>query len=188
MRRLPPPPRVTSPRPSRTTRRLVLTTFAVRFISIRTGSGPQRKRMSPPRATARTTAREVQLPGVPLPTQRSGREVFTARASRGTSTGPGARASITASPPITRRGYDRDRDRHPAAVPAAVPRRGPRRVRRLPQPPGRGALPVWDPSFSIADAEARRPRRPAGERRGGGDLRAGAPGNRAGHRGAEGHD
>ena len=64
----------------------MLTTFAVRFISIRTGSGPQRNLMIPPFATARTTARDVQLRGVPVPTQRSGREVSTARASRGTFT------------------------------------------------------------------------------------------------------
>ena len=83
MRRFPPPLRVTRPRPSRTTRRLVLTTLAVRLSSIRTGSGPQRNLMIPPFATARTTARDVQLRGVPLPTQRSGREVSTARALRG---------------------------------------------------------------------------------------------------------
>ena len=86
MRRCPPPLSVTRPRPSRTTRRLVLTTFAVSLSSIRTGPGPQRKRMIPPLATARTTARDVQLRGVPLPTQRSGWEVSTARASGGTGT------------------------------------------------------------------------------------------------------
>ena len=42
--------------------------------------------MIPPIATARTTAREVQLRGVPVPIQRSGWEVSTARASRGTGT------------------------------------------------------------------------------------------------------
>ena len=42
--------------------------------------------MIPPFATARTTARDVQLRGVPVPTQRSGCEVSTARAARGTFT------------------------------------------------------------------------------------------------------
>ena len=64
----------------------MLTTFAVCFILILTGPGPQRNRMIPPSATARTTARDVQLRGVPVPTQRSGCEVLTARASRGTGT------------------------------------------------------------------------------------------------------
>ena len=39
--------------------------------------------MTPPWATALTTACEVQLAGVPLPTTRSGSEVSTARASGG---------------------------------------------------------------------------------------------------------
>ena len=65
MRRFPPPLSVTLPRPSRTTRRLVLTTLAVSFITILTLPGPQRKRMTPPLATARTTARDVQLRAVP---------------------------------------------------------------------------------------------------------------------------
>ena len=74
-----------------TTRLLVLTTLAVCLSTIVTGSGPQRNRMIPPLATARTTAREVQLAGVPSPTQRSGSEVSTARASFGTATGsPGS--------------------------------------------------------------------------------------------------
>ena len=40
--------------------------------------------MTPPFATARTTARDVQLRGVPVPTQRSGRDVSTALAFPGT--------------------------------------------------------------------------------------------------------
>ena len=40
--------------------------------------------MIPPLATARTTAREVQLRGVPGADPRSGRDVSTARASRDT--------------------------------------------------------------------------------------------------------
>ncbi|GAB3187123.1 hypothetical protein GCM10027259_53020 [Micromonospora palomenae] len=54
------------------------------FIRIVTGSGPQSKVMIPPAATARTTASEVQLAGVPVPTVLVGREVSTARASAGT--------------------------------------------------------------------------------------------------------
>jgi hypothetical protein len=50
----------------------VFSTFAVAFIVIVTGSGPQAKRMIPPARTAATTAAEVQLAGVPWPTMRSG--------------------------------------------------------------------------------------------------------------------
>ncbi|GAA0409483.1 hypothetical protein GCM10009541_60770 [Micromonospora gifhornensis] len=42
----------------------------------------------PPAATARTTAAEVQLAGVPVPTVRVGREVSTARPAAGTATAP----------------------------------------------------------------------------------------------------
>ena len=62
--------------------------------------------MTPPFATALTTARDVQLPGVPVPTQRSGRDVSTARAARGTSAaaaGAGA-AAPSARPRIASRG------------------------------------------------------------------------------------
>src|SRR5262245_14483969 len=102
MRRLPPPLSVTSPRPSSTTRRLVLTTLAVWRSSIRTGRGPQRNRMIPPLATARTTARDVQVPGVPWPTQRSGWEVSTARAARGTGTAADAAAGRASAAPAAR--------------------------------------------------------------------------------------
>jgi hypothetical protein len=70
--------------------------------------------MIPPFATARTTAREVQLRGVPLPTQRSGREVSTARACEGTRTAaaaggmPAARAS--AAQALTATGASRTGD------------------------------------------------------------------------------
>src|SRR4051794_19954215 len=53
-----------------------------------TGSGPQEKVMTPPAATAATTAREVQLAGVPLPTTRVGWEVSAARAATGTAARP----------------------------------------------------------------------------------------------------
>ena len=76
---LPPPLSVTRLPPSRTTRWLVFTTFAVAFIVIVTGFGPQLKVITPPLATALTTAAEVQLAGVPLPMTRFGWLVFTAR-------------------------------------------------------------------------------------------------------------
>jgi hypothetical protein len=61
-----------------------LTTFAVAVILIVTGLEPQLKRMIPPRATARTTAAEVQLAAVPLPMTVVARRVSTARAAAGT--------------------------------------------------------------------------------------------------------
>src|SRR5688500_15047574 len=89
MRRLPPPLSVTRPPPSRTIRALAaLRTFAVAAIVITTGSGPQAKVMIPPLPTAATTAAEVQLAGVPLPTVRVGLLVSTARASAGTAAFP----------------------------------------------------------------------------------------------------
>jgi hypothetical protein len=53
-----------------------------------TGAGPQSKVITPPAATAATTAAEVQLAGVPLPITRSGSLVSTARASAGTAAPP----------------------------------------------------------------------------------------------------
>jgi len=50
-----------------TTRALVLTTFAVAVIVMVTGLGPQEKVISPPAATAATTAWDVQLAAVPFP-------------------------------------------------------------------------------------------------------------------------
>jgi hypothetical protein len=86
IRRLPRPLSVTSPPPSITTRRLVLTTFAVCRIPIPIGSGPQSKVITPPFATALTTFRPEQLPGVPLPITWSGWLVSTARPAFGTGT------------------------------------------------------------------------------------------------------
>ena len=60
--------------------------LAVSRIAMVTGAGPQSNRMIPPAATARTTAAEVQLSGVPRPMTRSGRLVFSASASYGTGT------------------------------------------------------------------------------------------------------
>jgi hypothetical protein len=67
---------------------LALRTLAVARIVIVTGSGPHEKVMIPPAATAATTASEVQLAAVPLPTTRVGREVSTAAASGGTAARP----------------------------------------------------------------------------------------------------
>jgi hypothetical protein len=53
-----------------------------------TGRGPQLNVMMPPFATAATTAEDVQLAAVPLPTTRVGRRVSTARASAGTGAPP----------------------------------------------------------------------------------------------------
>src|SRR5882724_3254088 len=84
MRRFPPPDRVTLPPPSSTTRDFVFTTFAVAAMAMVTGAGPQSNVMIPPAATAFTTAAEVQLAGVPVPTTRSGWRVSTGRPSAGT--------------------------------------------------------------------------------------------------------
>jgi hypothetical protein len=87
MRRTPPPLSVTLPPPSSTTTGLrSFRTFAVCVMTIVTGSGPQEKVMMPPAATAATTAADVQDAGVPVPTTRVGREVFTWAASAGTGT------------------------------------------------------------------------------------------------------
>src|SRR5690349_7120823 len=88
MRRWPPPLSVTLPPPSSTTVELVFRTLAVFLIVIVTGAGPQSKTMTPPRATAFTTAADVQLAGVPLPTVRSALLVSTARASAGIAARP----------------------------------------------------------------------------------------------------
>ena len=84
IRCLPPPLSVTRPPPSKTMRCLVLGTLAVAVITIVTGFGPQLNRMIPPSATARTTAADVQLAGVPLPMTWFGWAVLTARPAAGT--------------------------------------------------------------------------------------------------------
>src|SRR6202020_1701137 len=88
--RLPPPLRVTSPPPSSTTWWLVFTTLAVAVMVMVTGFGPQLNVMTPPRATALTTAAEVQLAGVPVPMTRFGWLVFTAAPACGTAACPPA--------------------------------------------------------------------------------------------------
>ena len=50
----------------------MLATVAVAVMVIVTGSGPQLNVMTPPAATAVTTAADVQLAGVPSPTTWSG--------------------------------------------------------------------------------------------------------------------
>src|SRR5215813_7845786 len=84
IRRAPPPLSVTIPPPSRTTRVPVLRTSAVASIVIVTGRGPQENVITPPAATAATTACEVQLAGVPLPMTWSGWRVLTGRPAGGT--------------------------------------------------------------------------------------------------------
>src|SRR4051794_7988711 len=88
MRRLPAPLSVTRPPPSSTTVAWALRTFAVAFMVIVTGLGPQSNVMIPPAATAFTTAAEVQLDGVPLPIVRVGWLVSTAAAAAGTAACP----------------------------------------------------------------------------------------------------
>ena len=63
--------------------------MAVAVITIVTGSGPQLKVITPPAATAATTACDVQLAGVPLPITRSGCDVSAGAASGGSGTPPG---------------------------------------------------------------------------------------------------
>jgi hypothetical protein len=67
-----------------TTWLLALRTFAVAVILIVTGAGPHEKVITPPAATADTTACDVQLAAVPLPTTCVGCEVFTGLPSAGT--------------------------------------------------------------------------------------------------------
>jgi hypothetical protein len=74
----PPPLSVTFPPPSSTTEWLVFDTVAVAFMVMVTGFGPQLNVMTPPAATAATTAADVQLAGVPLPITWSGSLVTTA--------------------------------------------------------------------------------------------------------------
>src|SRR6185437_11439120 len=83
IRRLPAPLSVTRPPPSSTTRCRVLGTVAVLRITIVTGFGPQLNLVIPPAATARTTAADVQLAGVPRPMTWFGWLVFTARPAGG---------------------------------------------------------------------------------------------------------
>src|SRR5215472_12131032 len=88
IRRAPPPLSATIPAPSRTTRLLELRTSAVASIVIVTGRGPQENVITPPAATAATTACEVQLAGVPLPMTWSGWLVLTSCPAGGTSAWP----------------------------------------------------------------------------------------------------
>src|SRR5215470_15071583 len=88
IRRAPPPLSATIPAPSRTTRLLVLRTSAVASIVIVTGRGPQENVITPPAATAATTACEVQPAGVPSPMTWSGWLVLTGRPAGGTDAWP----------------------------------------------------------------------------------------------------
>src|ERR1700749_808530 len=89
MRRAPSPLSVTLPCPSSTTSALVLRTLAVACMVIVTGSGPQENVITPPDATAATTACDVQLAGVPFPITWSGWVVLTGWPAAGTAAVPG---------------------------------------------------------------------------------------------------
>jgi hypothetical protein len=67
---------------------VLFTILAVAAIVMVIGSGPQANVMMPPRATALTTAADVQLAGVPFPITHVGVDVSTARASAGTAALP----------------------------------------------------------------------------------------------------
>jgi hypothetical protein len=71
-----------------TTVALLLRTFAVAVMAIVTGAGPHEKVITPPAATAATTAAEVQLAAVPAPTTVVGCEVSTGRPSAGIAAWP----------------------------------------------------------------------------------------------------
>jgi Mycothiol maleylpyruvate isomerase N-terminal domain len=73
-------------------------TVAVAPITIVTGFGPQRNLMMPPSATARTTAADVQLAGVPWPIQWFAWLVLTARPAGGTATCPDGLPKLGSAP------------------------------------------------------------------------------------------
>src|SRR5690349_16584372 len=72
MRLVWPPESVTLPPPSITSLLVLLRTLIVCDSVIVTGFGPQSKVITPPAAAALSTAAEVQLAAVPVPTTRSG--------------------------------------------------------------------------------------------------------------------
>ncbi len=92
------PLRVTRPAPSSTTRDAVFRTRAVSVMRIVTGRGPQANRISPPPRTAATTARDVQLAGVPVPTTRPPAGAAVAGAAVAGAT---ARSDATHVPPAS---------------------------------------------------------------------------------------
>src|ERR1700729_1889116 len=101
MRRFPPPLRVTFPPPSSTTWWLVFTTLAVAAMVIVTGLGPQLKVMTPPSATACTTAADVHPAGGPSPITWSGWLGWTGRPAAGPAAGPSGLPARSALPPDT---------------------------------------------------------------------------------------
>jgi hypothetical protein len=76
-----------------------------------TGAGPQAKVMTPPAATAATTAAEVQLAAVPVPTTLVGWEVSAGRASAGIAAWPLLLPATAGDAP----GFDDPGDRDAAA-------------------------------------------------------------------------
>src|SRR4051794_15050266 len=88
MRREPPPESVTLPPPSMTSLLVPLRTLAVSVNVIVTGFAPQLKVTTPPAVTAESTAADVQLAAVPLPTTWSGLLTSSSPIPLGTGTVP----------------------------------------------------------------------------------------------------
>src|SRR5690349_23469894 len=119
-----------------TTSGLLLKTFAVAAILMVTGSGPQSKVITPPWATAFTTAWLVQLAGVPLPMTVSGSELSSAAAAGGIAAVPSGLpgsgwAGVTRVTPMTLA-------RNPAVSPRVIARSG--QYLPSPQPTARFAV------------------------------------------------
>src|SRR3954454_12810617 len=88
IRFVPPPERVTLPPPSSTSFAVLLRILRVWLRVIVTGFAPQLNVTTPPAATADTTAAEVQLAAVPLPTTWSGLLTSSRPMPDGTATVP----------------------------------------------------------------------------------------------------
>jgi anti-sigma regulatory factor (Ser/Thr protein kinase) len=137
-----------------------------------TGAGPQSNVMMPPAATALTTAAEVQLAGVPVPTVRLGRRVSTGRAAAGTAARPAGLPGFGSDVAAVARTADGDAL---AAADGTAGRGGV--VAERAGAAASGAVSVWHaltgPALSRLSAAARRARRictgrwygPAGRRR-----------------------
>src|SRR5690349_18981184 len=95
-----PPDNVTLPPPSRISRWVLLSTFRVCINVMVTGFAPQLKVMTPPAATAATTAAEVQLAAVPSPTTRSGALTFSGPAPDGIVAVPDGFPGLKAPVPV----------------------------------------------------------------------------------------
>ncbi|WP_370457828.1 hypothetical protein [Actinoplanes sp. OR16] len=80
-----------------------------------TGAGPQSNVMMPPAATALTTAAEVQLFAVPVPTVRVGSLVSTALAAAGTEASPSGLPGFGSLRTAVEADADADADGEPEA-------------------------------------------------------------------------